>query len=78
MNNEMMRNKACEILMCKQEKLEEKAIPEQNAVYFRNTDRGGGALIIAEDGTMLMVDPFFIEYEEHLQNFICGDRSCFE
>lgn len=78
MNKESMREKATEILLCQAEKLEEKEIPNQNAMYYRNVDRGGGALIISNDGSMLFVDPFFVEYEEHLQKFINGERSCFE
>ena len=78
MNDKNMRMKAIEILLCKQDDIEEIAIPEQNAIYYRNTKRGGGALIISTDGTMLFADPFFVEYDKHLQNFINGDRSIFE
>ena len=78
MNKESMRKTATEILLCGNDKIEEKEIAEQNAMYYRNTDRGGGALIISEDGSMLFVDPFFTEYDEHLQNFINGERTRFE
>lgn len=78
MDKETMRKKATEILLCHVEKLEEKEIPEHRAMYYRNIDRGGGALIISYDGSLLFVDPFFVEYEEHLLKFINGERSSFE
>ncbi len=78
MNRELMKKKATEILSCPMDKLEEKAIPEQNVIYYRNIDRGGGALIVSKDGEMLFADPFFVDFDEHLQKFISGERTHFE
>lgn len=78
MNADIMRSKAIEILLCQEDNLEERIIPEQNAVYYRNINRGGGALIMSSDGSMLFVDPFFVAFDEHLQKFINGERSFFE
>ena len=78
MNVEFMRSKAIEILLCRPDELEEKLIPEERAAYYRNINRGGGALIISTDGSMLFVDPFFVPFEEHLQKFLKGERSIFE
>lgn len=78
MNSDQMKKKAAEILLCKVDNLEEIRIPEHCAVYFRNKDRGGGAVIISKDSTMLFVDPFFVDYNEHLRRFIDGERSSFE
>ena len=66
-----------EILSCRIDQLEEKEILDYNAVYFRNVKRGGGAVIISLDGSMLFVDPFFTDYDEHLKKFIAGERSEF-
>lgn len=78
MNTDIMRSKAIEILLCQQDNLEERIIPEQKAVYYRNINRGGGALIMSSDGSVLFVDPFFVAFDEHLQKFINGERSFFE
>lgn len=37
-------------------------------MYYRNTDRGGGAVIISNDGATLFADPFFVQYEEHVRD----------
>ena len=78
MDKNKMKEKAMEILLCEYNKIEEKEVKEINAVYYRNTDRGGGALIVSEQGDMLFVDPFFVEYKEHVKRFIDGERSVFE
>ena len=77
-DQDKMQEKALEILLCGPEKLEEKEIAELGAMYYRNKDRGGGALIVGEDGAMLFVDPFFVEYEDHVKRFSAGERSVFE
>lgn len=73
-----LREQAAELLVCSVDKIEEKEIANVSAMYFRNTDRGGGAIIISEHDGMLFVDPFFIEYDEHLRKFLNGERSTFE
>lgn len=78
MSNKFIKKRAAEILSCQADCLEEKEIPEQNAIYFRNTNRGGGAIIVSNDGAMLFADPFFVDYNAHLQKFINGERSNFE
>lgn len=78
MDKDKMREKALEILLCGPEKLEEQEIAELGAMYYRNKDRGGGALIVGSSGEMLFVDPFFVEYEDHLKRFAAGERSVFE
>ena len=78
MNKDKMREKALEILLCGSEKLEEKEITELGAMYYRNKDRGGGALIMGKDEEMLFEDPFFVEYEDHVKRFSSGERSVFE
>ncbi len=75
MDKNKMKEKAIEILLCDKSKVEEKEVADINAMYYRNTDRGGGALIISEQGEMLFVDPFLIEYEEHIRKFMNGERS---
>lgn len=77
MITETIKKKAMEILSCRIDQLEEKEILDYNAVYFRNVKRGGGAVIISLDGSMLFVDPFFTDYDEHLKKFIAGERSEF-
>lgn len=77
MITETIKKKAMEILSCRIDQLEEKEILEYNAVYFRNVERGGGAVIISLDDSMLFVDPFFTDYDEHLKKFIAGERSEF-
>lgn len=77
MITETIKEKAMEILSCRIDQLEEKEIFEYNAVYFRNVERGGGAVIISLDDSMLFVDPFFTDYDEHLKKFIAGERSKF-
>lgn len=77
-DKDKMRSKALEILLCGLEKLEEKEIVELSAMYYRNKDRGGGALIMGEDGDVLFVDPFFVEYEDHVKKYSAGERSVFE
>ena len=78
MTTNELREKALELLICKPEKLEEKQLLYGKAIYYRNTDRGGAALIMADDGTSLMVNPFFTEFEEHLNRFLSGERSRYE
>ncbi|MCR5204155.1 MAG: hypothetical protein K6E47_03800 [Lachnospiraceae bacterium] len=78
MDKNVMKEKAIEILLCDKGKVEEKEVSEINAMYYRNTDRGGGALIVSEQGDMLFVDPFFVDYEEHVKKFKNGERSTFE
>ena len=78
MDKSEMKNRAIEILLCGLDQLEEREIPELDAMYYRNTNRGGAALIIASDGGMLFVDPFFVEYEDHVKRFAAGERSEFE
>lgn len=78
MDQKKMREQALAILLCDLEKLEEKEITGLGAMYYRNTDRGGGALIVGKDGGMLFVDPFFVEYEDHVKRFFAGERSVFE
>lgn len=73
-----LKEQAVELLTCSAEKIEEKEIDSIDAMYFRNTDRGGGAIIISDDGGMLFVDPFFTEYDEHVRRFLEGERSVFE
>ena len=77
MDKARMRKEAEEILICSADKIEEREIIEINAVYYRNTNRGGGAVILAENGEKLFVDPFFIDYNEHLRRFINGERTMF-
>lgn len=78
MDKNKMKEKAIEILLCDKSKVEEKEVKEINAMYYRNTDRGGGALIISEQGDLLFVDPFFVNYEEHVREFMNGERSIIE
>lgn len=75
MKNDKMKKQAAEILVCSLDKIEEKALPELNAMYFRNIDRGGGALIISNNSEMLFVDPFYVNFEEHIEKFLKGERS---
>lgn len=78
MDKNKMKEMALEILLCDESKVEEKEVQGINAMYYRNTDRGGGALIVDEHGDMLFVDPFFVDYEEHVKKFMNGERSSFE
>lgn len=73
-----MLKKAMEILLCQSNKIEEIEIDALNAMYYRNINRGGGALIISSDGEMLFVDPFFTNFDEHVRKFIAGERTDFE
>ena len=75
MNKGSMEIKATEVLSCQVENLEMIEIPKHNAIYFRNTIRGGGAVIISADGTMLVANPFFDDYNKHLERFVKGERS---
>ncbi len=75
MNINKMKKKALNVLSCKKENLKIVKIPNQKAVYFCNTTRGGGAVIISEDESMLVVNPFFVNYEEHLSKFLLGERT---
>ena len=72
------KKEVAEILACTSEKVEEKLIPGHDLIYYRNTDRGGGALIVSKDGEMLFADPFFIDYETHIQKFMSGERTSFD
>lgn len=78
MDKYSMKNKAKELLLCDDNTLEEREIEELEATYYRNTVRGGGAIIISDLGEMLFVDPFFVDYKEHIKRFIDGERSVFE
>ena len=78
MNITELKEQAIKILYCKEECIEEISVPEINAMYYRDTNRGGGALIISEDGEMLFVDPFFVDFDEHVNRFASGERSHFE
>ncbi len=50
-------------------------IEPQCLVYYRSTRRGGQAVIISPDGEWLLKDPFKVNYEEHLQMFLNGERT---
>lgn len=78
MDRNEMRAKAMELLLCEEETLEEREIPAVNAVYYRNTVRGGAALIISPEGEMLYADPFFIDFDAHIRQYLAGERSVFE
>lgn len=78
MDKNKMKEQAIGILLCADSKIEEKEVSEINAMYYRNTDRGGGAIIVSEQGEMLFVDPFFVDYDEHVKKFMNGERSVFE
>ena len=78
MGRDKMKEKAQEILLCGPEKLEEQEIAELDAMYYRNKDRGGGALVVDSSGGVLFVDPFFVEFEDHMKRFAAGERSVFE
>ena len=78
MDKNKMKERAIGILLCADCKIEEKEVSGINAMYYRNTDRGGGAIIVSEQGEMLFVDPFFVDYDEHVKKFMNGERSVFE
>ena len=59
MNKTNLKNKAKELLLCDDNTIEEHEIEDMKAMYYRNTVRGGGAIIISESGEMLFVNPFF-------------------
>lgn len=75
MKYEDMKKIAIDILSCQVDDLEEIKLQETSAIYYRNKIRGGGAVIISDDGTLLFEDPFFVDFNEHLQKFIDGERS---
>ena len=50
--------------------------PKQIMRYV--TFKDGEAIIISESGEMLFVDPFFVDYKEHITRFKNGERSVFE
>lgn len=78
MDKKKLKEIAEEILFCFYSDMEEKELNDINAMYYRNTDRGGGAVIISEDGGMLYVDPFFVDFDEHKKRFIIGERTVWE
>lgn len=78
LNKELMLKKAMEILLCQANSIDEKEISTINAIYYRNINRGGGALIISPNGEMLFADPFYIGIDEHIEKFIAGERTVFE
>lgn len=78
MNKCELKEQAVKILYCNLECIEEIEIPEINAMYFRDRNRGGGALIISDNGEMLFVDPFFVDFDEHKNRFASGERTHFE
>ena len=75
MNKEELYKVVLDVLCCNPDRIEEREIADINAYYFRNTDRGGGAVIISDNGEFLLVDPFFVDYEEHLKQFKNGKRT---
>ncbi len=78
MNKTEMKEQAVNILYCNPENIEEIELSEINAMYYRDRNRGGGALIISDAGEMLFVDPFFVSFDEHVNRFVSGERTCFE
>ena len=51
-----------------------KALPEHHAFYFWNPRRGGGAVIIAENGEKLGATSA-VSFEKHLNAFLAGKRN---
>ncbi len=51
-----------------------KALPEYNAYYFWNPQRGGTAVIIAENGEKLAATSA-VSFEKHLSAFLAGKRN---
>lgn len=49
-------------------------LPAEAATYFWNPGPGGGAVILAADGTCLFADSS-IAWDRHLDDFISGARS---
>ena len=78
MDSEHMKKRAAEILSCQINDLEKINIQDQKVLYFRNTNRGGGAVIISNDNDILIADPFVVDLEEHLKKILNGERSYFE
>ena len=78
MEKNEIEKKALSVLYCSIDRVEKVNLPDINAHYFRNTDRGGAAVIISDDGSMLYVDPFFVEYEDHVKRFVAGERTVFQ
>ena len=78
MNRKKMKEQAIILLCCKEEGIEEIDIPEIDAVYYRDRKRGGGAVILSENGEMLFEDPFFVDIKEHLNRYVSGERTHFE
>lgn len=77
MDKKKLKKTAEEILFCFSDEMEEKELNDINAMYYRNIDRGGGAIIISENGDILYADPFFVEFDEHKKRFIQGERTKF-
>ena len=77
-SDDNMKKRALELLVCDEKTLEEREISGLNAKYYRNTVRGGGAIIISVTGEMLFMDPFLVGYNEHTKRFASGERSSFE
>ena len=78
MDSNEIEKLALSVLYCNIDKVEKIELPDINACYFRNTDRGGAAVIVSNDGSMLFVDPFFVEYEDHVKRFVAGERTNFD
>lgn len=78
MNKVEMKEEAIRILCCNPESIEEIELSEINAIYYRDRNRGGGALIVSDSGELLFVDPFFVSFNEHVNRFVSGERTCFE
>ncbi len=51
-----------------------KALPEHNAFYFWNPQRGGNAVIIADSGEKLAATSA-VSFEKHLSAFLAGKRN---
>lgn len=49
-------------------------IPEANAVYFSVPEKGGGSLIIGDDGSVLYADSS-VGYKRHLEAYLKGVRT---
>lgn len=49
-------------------------IPEIDAFYFWNNQRGGKAMIINEQGERLIASSA-VKYEDHIKAFVSGKRN---
>lgn len=55
-------------------KIYKKEIKDKEAIYFWNPIRGGGAVIVAKDGSYLYAVSA-INFDEHLKSFLSGERT---